>query len=222
MTYLNNHGEWVPVRNRADWARRRRMILAAMEEIMGPLPGEEKRCELDVQMHEETDGGSYVRRAISYASEPGSRVPAWLLVPKHVLNTAYATTPAILCLHPTNNVDGNKTVIGLGKTENRQYAKELAERGFVTLAPAYPLLANYQPDLAALGYASGTMKAIWDNVRGMDLLDTLSFVQRGEYAAIGHSLGGHNSVFTAVFDVRIKAVVSSCGLDSFTDQRALQ
>ena len=33
----------------------------------------------------------------------------------------------------------------------------------------------------------------------------------------GHSLGGHNSVYTAVLDDRIKVVVSSCGLDSFLD-----
>jgi len=32
---------------------------------------------------------------------------------------------------------------------------------------------------------------------------------------IGHSLGGHNSIFVAVFDRRIKAVVSSCGFTSF-------
>ncbi|MFO0951352.1 MAG: hypothetical protein U0835_09420 [Isosphaeraceae bacterium] len=34
---------------------------------------------------------------------------------------------------------------------------------------------------------------------------------------IGHSLGGHNSIFVALFDPRIKAVVSSCGFNSFRD-----
>ena len=96
---------------------------------------------------------------------------------------------------------------------------ELAERGFVTIAPAYPQLANYQPDLAALGYVSGTMKAIHDNRRALDLLDSLPFVQPGRYAAIGHSLGGHNSVYTALFDERLKVVVSSCGLDSYRDYK---
>jgi len=56
------------------------------------------------------------------------------------------------------------------------------------LAPAYPLLAGYQPDLKGLGYQSGTMKAVWDNVRGLDLLDALPFVRPGRYAAVGHSL----------------------------------
>ena len=54
-------------------------------------------------------------------------------------------------------------------------------------------------------------------MRGLDLLESLPFVKPGGFGAIGHSLGGHNSVYTAVFDDRIKAVVSSCGLDSFLD-----
>jgi hypothetical protein len=78
-------------------------------------------------------------------------------------------------------------------------------------------LADYQPDLEALGWQSGSLKAIWDNIRGLDLLETLPFVKHGAYGAIGHSLGGHNSVFTAFFDDRIKVVVSCCGLDSFLD-----
>ena len=85
------------------------------------------------------------------------------------------------------------------------------------LAPAYPLMAQYQPDLHALGYQSGTMKAIWDNLRGLDLLESLPFVRKGKFAAIGHSLGGHNAIYTAVFDPRIQAVVSSSGFDSYLD-----
>jgi hypothetical protein len=56
------------------------------------------------------------------------------------------------------------------------------------------------------------MKAIWDNIRGLDLLDSLSYVKHGKYGAIGHSLGGHNSVYTAVFEERLKVVISCCGL----------
>jgi dienelactone hydrolase len=107
----------------------------------------------------------------------------------------------------------------MGLRPNRAYASELAERGFVTLAPSYPLLANYQPDWRALGYESGSMKAIWDNIRALDVLETLPFVAPGAVGAIGHSLGGHNSVYTAVFDSRIGVVVSSCGLDSYVDYK---
>jgi dienelactone hydrolase len=171
-----------------------------------------------MRIEEEVDAGSYLRRLISYAAEPGSRVPAYLLVPKAAL-ASKVKAPAVLCLHPTDNQIGHKVVVGLGGRANRQYAAELADRGYVALAPAYPLLAQYQPDLKALGYQSGTMKAIWDNIRGLDLLESLPFVRAGVFGAIGHSLGGHNSVYTAVFDSRIQAVVSSCGLDSYRDYK---
>ncbi|WP_435017942.1 alpha/beta hydrolase family protein [Tundrisphaera sp. TA3] len=217
LTYRGPGGAMAPVKDREGWLERRKEILAGMQAVMGRLPGAEKRCPPDMKVEEETDCGSYVRRLITYASEPGSRVPAYLLIPKSVLRGDGARAPAVLCLHGTDNVVGHGTVVGIGGKANRAYASELAERGYVTLAPNYPLLAKYQPDLKALGWESGTLKAVWDNMRGLDLLETLPYVKPGGFGAIGHSLGGHNSVYTAVFDDRIRAVVSSCGLDSFLD-----
>lgn len=217
LLFRDPSGVVKPVKSAADWQRRRAEILRGMQEVMGPLPGAEKRCPLDVHVDEEVDCGSHVRRLITYASEPGSRTPAYLLIPKIALEQN-RKAPAALCLHGTDNKIGHATVIaGMGGKPNRQYASELAARGYVTLAPNYPLLAKYQPDLKALGYASGTMKAIWDNIRGLDLLDSLPFVKHGKYGTIGHSLGGHNSIYTAVFDARIQAIASSCGLDSYLD-----
>ena len=185
---------------------------------MGKFPRHKPRGDLDWRVDETTDCGSYLRYHGSYRSEAGCRVPAFLLVPKHVLQEKHST-PAVLCLHPTDNRVGNRVVVGLGGRANRQYAQELAERGYVTLAPAYPLLADYRPDWRKLGYTSGTMKAIWDNVRALDLLESLPYVARGKFAAIGHSLGGHNAVYTAVFEPRIQVVVSSCGLDRYRDYK---
>jgi hypothetical protein len=207
----------VPVRSVADWLKRRAEIVAGMQAVMGKLPGRAKRCPLDMKVDEEVDCGQYVRRSITYASEPGCRVPAFLLIPNSVLRREGRRAPAILCLHGTDNVVGNGIVVGLGKRPNRQYASELAERGYVTLAPNYPLLAHYQPDIRALGWQSGTLKAVWDNSRGLDLLESLPFVKPGAFGAIGHSLGGHNAVYTSVFDERIHVIASSCGLDSFLD-----
>ena len=216
LVYRGDTGENLPVRTVEDWQKRRAVIVRGMATIMGRLPGDEKRCPFETKVEEEVDCGSYVRRLITYASEPGSRVPAYLLVPKAVL-AGDAKAPAVLCLHGTDNVVGHGVVVGLGGRPNRQYASELAERGYVTFAPSYPLLAKYQPDVVALGWQSGTLKAVWDNMRGLDLLESLPYVKRGGFGAIGHSLGGHNAVFTAVLDSRIVAVVSSCGLDSFLD-----
>ena len=217
LIYRGNQGAVLPVKSVRDWPKRRAEILRGMMEVMGPLPGKDKGCPLDPKIEEEVDCGDYVRRYLTYAAEPGSRVPAYLLIPKSVLYVkSRRKAPGILCLHQTHSL-GQKVVVGLGNSTNDEYGVELAKRGYVCLAPPYPLLANYNPDLKALGYQSGTMKAIWSNIRGLDLLESLPFVKRGRFGAIGHSLGGHNAIFTAVFDQRIKVIVSSCGFDSFPD-----
>jgi dienelactone hydrolase len=210
------------VKTAADWQHRRAEILAGMQTVMGPLPGPEKRVPLDVKVGSETDCGTYVRREITYQSEPGARVPAFLLVPKAVTE-GKTQRPGILAAMPTNNLEGNRPVVGLNRDAtkpNRNYGEELAQRGFVVIVPPYPHLADYKPDLKGLGYASGTMKAIWDNIRALDVLAAMPGVSREGFGAVGHSLGGHNSIYTAVFDDRIKAVVSSCGFDSYLDYYA--
>src|SRR5207249_1652669 len=64
-------------------------------------------------------------------------------------------------------------------------------------------------------YVSGSLKAIWNNMRAVDLLQALPEVDPERIGCIGHSLGGHNTMFTAAFDTRIKALVSNCGFTSF-------
>ncbi len=218
LEFRSADGRVQPVKTAADWQQRRQEALEAFQSVAGKLPGDERRCPLEMRIEEEVDCGSYVRRLIRYQSTagPGGAVPAYLCLPKAAL--AGRPAPAVLCLHPTENKIGHQVVVGLGGKPHRQYAAELAERGYVTLAPSYPLLAGYQPDLKALGFSSGTMKAVWDNVRGLDLLESLPEVRKDAgFAAIGHSLGGHNSIFTAVFEPRLKGVVSSCGFDSVLD-----
>ncbi|HWN97164.1 MAG TPA: alpha/beta hydrolase [Methylomirabilota bacterium] len=217
LQFVATNGDVRAIHSTNDWNIRRAAILLAMQEVMGAFPANAKRVPLEVKVEEEVDCGDYVRRFLSYTAEPGSRVPAYLLVPKRALN-ATNRFPAVLTLHQTHAA-GQKVVVGLGNSPNDEYAVELARRGYVCLAPPYPLLANYSPDLKKLGYESGTMKAIWDNVRALDLLEALPYVRRGGFGAIGHSLGGHNSIYTAVFDERIKVIASSCGFDSYRDYK---
>lgn len=64
------------------------------------------------------------------------------------------------------------------------------------------------------------MKAIWDNSRCLDLLKSFDFVDASNgFAAIGHSLGGHNAIYSAVFDERITVIATSCGFDSYRDYK---
>jgi hypothetical protein len=199
-----------PVRSVADWQVRRDQTLAHVQEVMGPMPGAERRVPLDVQVVESVEEPAYVRKKITFASEPGDRIPAWLLIPKGLKGKA----PGVLCLHQTVKI-GKDEPVGLGGNPNLKYAKELAERGCVALAPDYPNFGDYKVDVYALGYASASMKGVWNHVRAVDLLASLEEVDPDRIGDIGHSLGGHNAIFVALFDPRIKVVVSSCGFNSF-------
>ena len=210
-----NHITNPPPTDLDTWSTTREAILAAAQEVMGPLPSHDRSLPPPWSVTEETDCGTCLRHRITYEADAGCQTTAFVCRP----HEASAANPArgILCLHPTNSTHGYEDVVGLSGRLNRSYASELAERGFVTISPSYPEMADYQPDIDALGYASGTMKAIWDNIRALDLLDSFDHVNHSGYGAIGHSLGGHNSVYTATFDDRIKATVSNCGLDSYVD-----
>ncbi len=164
---MTQGGEHV-VRDPEGWAVRRRHILANLQEVTGRLPDRRGLVPLDMQVIETVDLPGAVRKKISFASEPGDRVTAYLLVPKGLSGRV----SGILCLHPN-----------------------------------------------ALGYASATVKAVWDNMRAVDLLRSLPEVDPERIGAIGHSLGGHNAIFTAVFDERIKVVVSSCGFTALARYR---
>ncbi|MDA1165414.1 MAG: alpha/beta hydrolase [Planctomycetota bacterium] len=217
LQYRTSTGDVKPVTTPTEWQHRRAAILAGVQEVMGKYPGTKERLDSSIEVVEEADAGTYLRRLINYQSETNDKTPAYLCVPKDVL-AGKRKTQAVLCLHPTDNTVGHKVVVGLGGRAGRQYASELAERGYVTISPAYPHLANYWPNLGGLDYVSGTMKAIQDNSRALDLLETLDYVDSSKgFGAIGHSLGGHNAIYTAVFDQRISVIVSSCGFDSYLD-----
>jgi dienelactone hydrolase len=188
-----------------------------MERAMGPVPAAARKVPLDPKFEgevEKLDG--YTRRKVTFAVEKGDRVPAWLLIPNTATRTAPA--PAMLCLHQTITI-GKDEPVGLGKQDSKAQALHLVKRGYVCLAPDYPSFGEYKYDFQAAfkrgDYASGTMKAIWNNMRAVDYLQSLPEVAGDRIGVIGHSLGGHNSMYTAAFDERLKVIVSSCGFCSF-------
>ncbi|HUE74271.1 MAG TPA: alpha/beta fold hydrolase [Pirellulaceae bacterium] len=210
--FLDDAGQKQPIRTAADWEVRREHILAGMQAAMGPLPKPKQNVPLGMKVIEETTIGSIRRQKVEYHTDSADRVVrAWLFIPKLEKGQKL---PAILCLHQTTKI-GKDEPAGLGGLPNLHYAKELAEHGYVTLAPDYPSFGEYEYDFAQHGYASGTMKAIFDNTRAIDLLQSLPQVDGQRLGCIGHSLGGHNTIFTTVLDTRIKAAVSCCGFTRF-------
>jgi dienelactone hydrolase len=179
---------------------------------MGSLPHIDHRFPLNIQTLEEMKLPQYIRKKIMFSAEPGNSVYAWLLIPNGARRA-----PAALCLHQTTAI-GKDEPAGLAGKANLHYAAELAERGYVTLAPDYPSFGedktDFQRDVYGRGYKSGSMKGIVNHIRAVDLLVSLPEVDSRRIAAIGHSLGGHNALFVAAFDKRIRAVVTSCGFTS--------
>ena len=212
LVWRDEQGHSHAVTDAPSWERRRQHILANMQLVMGPLPGVERRGPLAVEVVSTERLAKVTRKKITYAPEPGDRIPAYLVIP----NEARSRLPAMVCLHGTGGPKGRTA--GLGEDYPR-YALELAERGYVTIAPDYVLLGENQTDPAALGYLSGTMKGIWNHLRAVDLLQSLPEVDPERIGCIGVSLGGHNSLFLAAFDPRIQVVVTSSGFDSFVDYK---
>lgn len=215
---LDEKGKERPVERIADWHLRRAAILEGMVAAMGELPARDSLPPLDVHVHETLVRPTHQRRTISYLAEEGDRVPAYLYLPRTEPETGSAgKRPAMLALHPTSPL-GKGVVDGQSELPNRAYARELAERGYIVLAPDYPPFGGYagyefENDL----YASATMKGIFNHMRGVDLLLERRDVHPNRIGVIGHSLGGHNAIFVGVFDERLRVIVSSCGWTPFHD-----
>jgi dienelactone hydrolase len=213
LHYQDADGKTQPVKTARDWAHRVAHLRANLERVMGRLP-EPAAEPLDLKTDGETRLRHYTRRHVTFVAEKGDTVPGWLLVPHGA--GADDRRPAMICL-PGSSAPGKDRPAGLTSHAGMAYAHELAERGYVCLVLDYPLLhtAEYRTDPYELGYASATMKGIVNHRRGVDVLQSLDAVDPGAIGVIGHSLGGHNALFLAVFDERVKVVVSSCGFNVF-------
>src|ERR1051326_5849150 len=153
-----------------------------MDLAMGRLPGDSDKVPLDVQVISEEKLEGYARVKLTYATEKDDRVPAWLLIP----NERKGKLPAVLCLHQTINI-GKDEPVGLGPNESRRYALHLVQRGYVTLAPDYPSFGEYRYDFKKSRFQSGSMKAIWNNMRAVDLLQARPEVDPKRIGVMGHS-----------------------------------
>ena len=208
------------------WPQERQRILADAMKILGPFP--EHIVPLDPQVHSEEDCGSYLRRKISIQVQPGDRMPAWLLVPKQL----HGRAPAIICFYGTTSGAGKDTTVGLSgpapgtpPRKNRAFAVDMTEAGFVALALDYlrdgerlpPSGKPYDttdfyrrfPNWSCVG------KDVWDNMRAVDYLQSLPFVDGKRIGMVGHSYGGHSTLFTTALEPRIKAAFASGPVSDF-------
>src|SRR5690625_2887319 len=219
MTFTTEEGEIRPVRTLHDWQSRRTQILDGMQALMGPLPeeinlppfkdGARSLPEMDVKFRDSLDTRFYTRYDISFTVAVNEEVTAYLYLPK--TDGRRSKSPAVLALHETDMM-GKGSVDGQSYNLNLAYAKELAQRGYVVLAPDYPSFGDQADyDFTTDRYDSGMMKAVFNHIRCVDYLQSRGDVDPERIGIIGHSLGGHSSMYVAAFDTRIKVIVSSCG-----------
>jgi len=207
-----------PVKAPDEWEIKRAQIERAVLSLLGPFPV--KRCPLDPVILKEERFGDLIRRTVEYSVEPGDRVRAYLTFP----DGADQPLPVVLALHGTG-AGGKEFCWNLPGYPDMETARILPSRGFAVLAPDGPTMGErVGPHQAAFDTApfyernpgwSILGKYTFEAMRAVDYLETLDFVDTGRIGALGHSLGGHWTIFAAAFDERIFAAVSSCGFVPF-------
>ncbi|MBV7337112.1 dienelactone hydrolase family protein [Chloroflexi bacterium TSY] len=175
----------------------------------------------------------FLRQTIEYSVEPNERIQAFLCLP-HARNDAL---PAVYCFHQHggNRLLGKSEVVGLAGDPDQAYAKELAERGYVTLAPDAICFEDQCEDKESPDYShvhqlhirlirGQTLlgKVLHDLSAGINILWEMPDVDPNSIGFIGHSYGGRMALFAPVFDRRIKASVCSCGSTNYRDMPGVQ
>jgi hypothetical protein len=227
MDQYHSTGLWKSRPDAKAWPAEKARISDAMRRIFG-VPPENARVPLNPEVLSEEDAGTHIRRKISLQVEPGDRLYAWVLLPKQLREKV----PAVICVYGTTSGAGKDTTIGRSgpkpgtpPRKNRAFALDIVEAGFVAVAPdflrdgervppgrkPYDTTEFYQkhPNWSIHG------KDAWDTARIIDWLETLPYVDAAKIGIMGHSYGGHTSIFAAAHEPRIRAVVANGPVSDF-------
>jgi dienelactone hydrolase len=200
------------------------MNLVSLAELIGPSP---PLCPLNPTILSDVDCGAYVRQTVEYAVEEAERVKSFVLLPKNASGTA----PALIAHHQhAGQFDlGKSEVVGLAGDPDQAYGAELAERGYVVMAPdavgfeernwsAIGGQAEYYELASRLVRGQTLLRKVLHDVRvAFDYLATRPEVDPSRIGFIGHSYGGRMAIWASVFDKRIRAAVSNCGCVNYRD-----
>ncbi len=167
-----------------------------------PLP-------LDVQVAATERGQGFTTYDLSYASPPGGRVPAFLVVPD-----GSGPFAGLIFVHPGQ---GSRATF-------RAEAESLAPSGVVCLTidapfadPRHPRPTKPVPYLeAAAAEVALYRQFILELRRGVDLLTSRSDVEAGRIGYVGHSYGATLAGPLVAEEPRIRAFVLMAGYPSYT------
>ena len=171
---------------------------------------------LDVEYTRTIDMGDYTIRCLSYQSTPGVRVTGNLYIPK-----GEGPFPAVINMH-------GHWAEGRLAARVQQRGHILARCGYVVLAvdafgtgercPEHGVFTSHGGLLGGAAFQLGESLMglqVVDNMRGVDLLESLPFVQKENIGACGASGGGNQTMWLAAMDERIKAAVPVVSVGTF-------
>ncbi len=177
-----------PVKTPADWQKRRAEIRQTWHDSLGPWPPLVQKPKIEYLEKERRDNITQYRVRIQIAPDRFSD-DAYLLVPD-----GDGPFPAVVVVFYEA-----KTGIGLGKSKLRDFAYQLARRGFVALSVGsdpntyYPSKDNTQ--VQPLSFHAYVAANCWQ------LLASLPYVDARRIGIGGHSYGGKWALFAScLFD----------------------
>lgn len=179
------------VRSPADWAKRRGEILATWHGLMGAWP--DLITKPEVEIIESAKVENFTRHKVRFLWTPTQKTTGYLLIPDQAKESP---RPAVLTVYYEP-----ETAVGLGN-ENRDFAYQLAKRGFVTLsigtteASAAKEYSLYWPSLDAATVQPLSMLAC-AAANAWHVLASRPEVDPERIGVTGHSFGGKWSMFAS-------------------------
>ena len=174
-----------------------------MSEVMGPLP-ESPQGLPEVAILEESKFPEFIRKKLTF--HVGRRRSRAGVSVHSAKSEGAENRRHCVCTRLPRSVKRNRRDSGASRTYTTP--PNWRSAALLRWPPIIPGYGDYKIDPYAMGYVSATMKGIRNHRRAVDLLVSMPEVDRRRVGVIGHSLGGHNSLFLAAFDPRVAAVVS--------------
>jgi cephalosporin-C deacetylase-like acetyl esterase len=176
--------------------------------MLGRWPTTDEQAPLETEMHVVAERADHTVYAVTFGTLPGVRSFAHLLVPKHIK----AQRPAVICQHGMGGTP--HSLAGLLEEEDvyHRYGQQLAERGYVVLAPHCINFVDWRNRLHNKALLVGrTLMGleIWREMRAVDLLETLPEVDSERIGFYGLSQGGKMALWFPPLEPRIRATIVS-------------